>query len=165
MAKELEKLLRERELINEKLAGKLDELAKRLAAGRKQFGERATQPLEYFEAVFPLIVDQQRFVMLVLWQQDLAERLSSLKGRDGEDSPSAKARMRDLEPEQQQVRNALATLFTTFRSTGEKLPELPELRELRKDGQKFVGEVRGSGAVEAMTAADKPWPSSPDTRL
>ena len=95
MAKELEKLLRERELINKKLAGKLDELAQRLAAGRKQFGERATQPLEYLEAVFPLIVDQERFVMLVLWQQDLAERLSSLKGRDGEDSPSAKARMRE----------------------------------------------------------------------
>jgi hypothetical protein len=155
MAKELEKLLRERELINKKLAGKLDELAKRLAAGRKQYDQRATQPLEYFEAVFPLMVDQERFVMLVLWQQDLAERLSSLKGRDGEDSPSAKSRMREMEQEQQQVRNALATLLDDIQEHSEKLPEVPELRELRETAQKFVRDVRGSGATEAMTAAEQ----------
>ena len=37
-------------------------------------------PLEFLEAVFPVLVDQQRFVALAQWQRDLAERLASLRG-------------------------------------------------------------------------------------
>ena len=49
----------------------------------------------------------------------------------------------------------MATLLDDIQEHSEKLPELPELRELRETAQKFVGEVRGSGAVEAMTAAEQ----------
>ena len=110
MAKELEKLQREKDLLNKKLAGSWTRLAKRLASGRKLYDEQAVEPMEMLAGVLPLLADQQRFVMLALWQQDLAERLASLKGRDGEDDPAMKARMRDLEEEQRQIRDALAEL-------------------------------------------------------
>ena len=58
MADELEQLERERELINEKLAGKLDEMARRLASARKLYGEMATSRWNIVEAVFPLLADQ-----------------------------------------------------------------------------------------------------------
>ncbi len=87
MAKELEKLQKEQDLLNEKLGGKLDELAKRLAAGRRQFDEQATKPLEYSRPCSRCWPTRSGSCMLALWQQDLAERLASLKGRDGEDNP------------------------------------------------------------------------------
>jgi hypothetical protein len=110
--------------------------------------------MELLEAVYPLMQDQWRFVVIVLWQQDLAERLSSMKGRDLEDDPSLKARMRDLEQEQRQVRDALTQLLDDIQEHSEKLPDLPELATLRQTAQKFAKDVRGSGALEAMAAAE-----------
>ena len=92
--------------------------------------------------------------MLVLWQQDLAERLASMKGQDKEDNPALKARMRDLEEEQRQVRDALARLLDDIQEHVDKLPEKPELKDLRKTAQEFVEEGAGSGASEAMAAAE-----------
>jgi hypothetical protein len=154
MAKELEKLLADRDAMNKKLAGKLDEMAKRLAAGRKLYQEQVINPLLYIEGVMPLLADQQRFVMLALWQQDLAERLASIKGRDREDNPALKARMRDLEQEQRQVREALAAFLDSMQEHVDKLPENPELDELRESAREFVKDVRASGASEAMTDAE-----------
>ena len=111
MADELEKMLSDSQLLNERLAEKLEEMNKKLGAGRQQFDETVTLPLEQLAAVFPLIADQSRFVMLALHQQDLAQRLSALKGRDGEDSPALKTRMRDLEEEQRKLREELDTLL------------------------------------------------------
>jgi hypothetical protein len=154
MADELEQLERERELINEKLARKLDEMGRRLASARRLYNEMAAEPIAFLEAAFPLIADQERFVMLVLWQQDLAERLSSLRGHDKEDDPALRARMRDLEEEQRQIRDALARLLDDVQEHIDKLPEKPELKELRETAQEFVGKVRKSGASEAMAAAE-----------
>ena len=139
MANELEKLQQDRDLINKKLAGKLDELAKRLAAGRRQFDQQAAEPLEYFEAVFPLMADQQRFVMLVLWQQDLAERLASLKGRDGKDNPALKAA--HARPGAGAGADPRSLGQAARRHPGAQprdCPRMPELATLRRDG----GEVR-----------------------
>ncbi len=154
MADALEKLQRERDMINKKLGGKLDAMAKRLAAGRRSFAQGATEPLELLEAVLPLLADQQRFVQLALWQRDLAERLASLKGQEGKDNPALKARMRDLEQEQGQIREALGKLLDDIQEHSEKLPERPELKTLRQTAQKFVKDVRASGAAEAIVAAE-----------
>jgi hypothetical protein len=153
MAKDLERLEGEKGLQNAAVAGALSNLAKRLAAGRKLFDDRAAKPLEYFEAVFPLLVDEHRFVALAHWQHDLAERLASLKSR-GRDDPAAKARMRDLEQEQHQIVDALAKLLDDIQEHSQKLPETPELADLRRTAQQFVGDVRASGAAEAMSAAE-----------
>ena len=154
MAKELEELQREKDLLNKKLAGKLDEMAKRLAAGRKLYDERAVEPMEFLAAVFPLLADQQRFIMLAQWQQDLAERLASLKGRDGEDDPALKARMRDLEQEQRQIREALAVFLDDMQEHIDKLPERARVEEAPRDGAEVRQGRAASGASEAMAAAE-----------
>ena len=56
-------------------------------------------------------------------QKDLAERLASLKGRDGEDSPLLKGRMRDLEVQQQEIREALGQLLDDIETHVAKLPD------------------------------------------
>ena len=154
MAKELEQLEREKDLLNRKLGGRLDQMAKRLASARKLYDEQAVEPMELMAGVLPLLADQQRFVMLALWQQDLAERLSSLKGRDGQDDPSMKARMRDLEEEQRQVRDALASFLDSVQEHIDKLPDKEELKEFRESAEKFVKDLRKSGAAEAMAGAE-----------
>ena len=52
---ELEKLLEERDLLNKKLGGKLDELAKRLSAGRQQFNETGRQTAGVLRGRVPLV--------------------------------------------------------------------------------------------------------------
>ncbi|MEN6451699.1 MAG: hypothetical protein ABFC96_14500 [Thermoguttaceae bacterium] len=154
LAAELEQLRRERDLMNGKMAGKLDELAKRMKAARQLYSEMTEEPLAYLEAALPLLADQERFVMLALWQRDLADRMKSLKGHDKEDNPAMKARMRDLEEEQRQVRDALARLLDDIDEHVEKLPDKPEFQELRETAVDFAKRLRKSGASEAMAAAE-----------
>ena len=154
MAKELEQLEREKDLLNRKLGGRLDQMAKRLASARKLYDEQAVEPMELMAGVLPLLADQQRFVMLALWQQDLADRLRSLKGREGQDDPSMKARLRDLEEEQRQVRDALANFLDNVQEHIDKLPDKQELKEFRESAEKFVKDLRKSGAAEAMAGAE-----------
>lgn len=153
-AKALEQLAKERELINSKLGDRLDEILKKLAEQRKHFEQQAVKPLEYLEAVLPLKIDENRFVQIVLWQEDLAERMATLKGHDGEDNPSLKSRMRDLEQEQWQIRAALAKLLDDIQEHSQQLPDLPELQKLRETAQAFSSKVRASGATVAMAAAE-----------
>ena len=150
MAKTLEKLAKEREEINKKLRGKLDELAKRLAKERGEYRKNVSAPLEYLEAVLPLLADQSRFTMIVLWQRDLAERMATLKGKDNPDDPALKARMRDLEQEQRQIGDALARLLDDVEEHAAALPEKPELEKLRETALDFAKRVRASGAAEAI---------------
>ncbi len=154
VAAELEKLLADSELLNERLAKKLEEMNKKLGAGREQFEQMATLPLEQLAAVFPLIADQSRFVMLALHQQDLAERLAALEGRDGEDNPALKTRMRDLEEEQRQLREQLGELLDDIEDHIQQVPDEPEFDKLRETARKFVDDLRQSGAAEAMAAAE-----------
>jgi len=154
MAKELDKLLQQMDLLPKDLAAKLDGMARRLAGQRHEFAQLAMEPLEHLETVFPLLVDQQRFTLLALQQKDLAERLAALKGRDGEDEPALKARMRDLEEEQQKIRLALGTLFDDIEDHVERLPSKPEFDELRQEATEFVKAVRASGAAQAMADAE-----------
>jgi hypothetical protein len=154
MAKELEKLDKQLDLLPQDLAKKLDEMAKRLAEARGQYGNAVMKPMEHLEAIFPLLVDQERFVVLVLRQQDLAERMASLRGHDDEDNPALRARMRDLEYEQRQIRLALDDLLDDIQDHATRLPDVRELDKLRATAVRFAREVRASGAAPAMRAAE-----------
>ncbi|MEN6407109.1 MAG: hypothetical protein ABFC77_11635 [Thermoguttaceae bacterium] len=154
VAKNVGGLRARKNLCNGKLSSELATLASRLDRGRRRFKQRVSEPLEYFEAVFRLLNDQQRFVQLAQWQRDLAGRLASLKGQDRKDDPAAKARMRDLEEEQRQVGDALAKLLEDIMEHSERLPQTKELESLRKTAQQFVRDVRASGAVEAIGQAE-----------
>ena len=53
---------------------RLEELAQKLSAGRKQFDQEAMRAIAHLSAVFPLLADAQRFVDLAERQRDLAGR-------------------------------------------------------------------------------------------
>jgi DNA repair exonuclease SbcCD ATPase subunit len=154
MAKELEKLEQLKDLSNNKLADKLNNMAQQLSSRRKSFQEQISMPLEKLEAVFRLLVDEQRFIALAQWQRDLAERLSSLKGRDNEDNPALKARCREMEQEQRQIQEALDALLNDIDDHVQRLPNDVDLAELRQTAANFVKDVRASGAAEAMAEAE-----------
>lgn len=154
MAKELEKLEQQTDLLGKDLEKKLEEMAARLGGERSRFQAQAMEPLEHLEAVFPLLVAQSRFVALALRQKDLAERMAALKGHDSNDDPKLKTRMRDLEYEQGQVREALDALLDDIEDHASRLPDVPELKKLRETAQKFAKDVRASGAGEAMRGAE-----------
>jgi len=154
MAEELQKLQAGQDLSNGAVANNLAKMAERLASGREQYRESAVKPLEYFEAVRPLIEDQSRFVTLFLRQQDMAKRLAAMKGRNGEEDPVPTPRVRGLEEEQRQIRQSLGKFLDDLQEHVEKLPESPQLADLRQTTQAFARDVRGSGASEAMAAAE-----------
>ena len=128
MARELEKLERQKDLLNKDLAKQLQALQRQMAGGRQLYDKKAMVPLEFLEAVFPLMVDQDRFTVLVLRQQDLAERLATMKGHDGEDNPALKGQIRDHEHEQRLIREELASLLDDIESHATRLPDAPDVK-------------------------------------
>ncbi len=154
ITEEIEKLAAEDELLNKQLAEALKQIAKKLGAGRRSYDEKAMAPMEHLAAAFPLMADQARFVALVLRQEDLAQRLSTLKGRDGEDNPALKNRMRELEQEQRQIREALETLLDDIENHVTKLPEGEAFDMLRETATEFAEAVRASDASLAMAMAE-----------
>jgi len=154
MADALAKLLEESDLDNEALKRQLDKLIKKLGADRKAFEQQVSVPMELLAVIFPLVADQSRFVELVLHELDVAERLSALKGRDGEDSPALKTRMRELEEEQRSVRQRLGELLDDIEDHVARLPDEARFDGLRETAAKFARDVRLSGAIEAMAAAE-----------
>ncbi|MBN1588269.1 MAG: hypothetical protein JW888_02010 [Pirellulales bacterium] len=154
MAGELEKLLKESSLNREPIERQLKKMAKQLQKRKQQYNEQASKPMEHLAVVFPLMVDQQRFTMLVLRQDDLLERLASLKDRDGEDDPALKIRMRDLEEEQRQIREDLQSLLVDIEEHITKLPDEEPFDELRQSATDFVDDLRDSRAEEAMVEAE-----------
>jgi hypothetical protein len=153
-AEEIEKMLQEGDMHNEALERQLGKMKKQLAQERQAYEEQAMQPMELLASIVPLKADEERFLMLVMHQKDLAERLASFKGRDHEDNPALKARMRELEEEQRKVREMLASLLTDIEENAKKLPDDPRLEKLRDTALQFVQDVRDSGASEAMSEAE-----------
>jgi hypothetical protein len=154
MADELEKLEKQLDLMNAALEKKLNELEQKLGAGQRSYTSAAMEPIELLEQVFPLLVDQQRFAVLAMRQEDLAQRMASLRGHDNEDDPALKTRMRDLEHEQRTVRTELDALLGDIEDHATRLPDRPELKKLRETALKFAKDVRGSGAAEALSASE-----------
>ena len=153
-AKSIEEILDENNLNNESAKSRLDAIGQKLSGGKRSFDQATMPPLELLAAVLPLKRDENRFVMLVRQQKDLAERLASLKGRDKEDDPALKARMRELEEEQRQIRESLDTLLRDIEEHAKMLPEQDEFTELREEALKFAGDVRKSGVGTIMSEAE-----------
>ena len=143
-AKSLEQLEAEPGLSHKRLAGELAKLAKRLSAGDKEYKTEATEPLEHLALIYPLLEDESKFVILVMRQRDLAERMTALKGHDAEDNPALKARMRDLEEERRKIRDDLHELLGAIEDHVARLPDDPRLDKLRSTATEFVEAVRAS---------------------
>jgi len=132
----------------------LDEMAKQLRGGGAEFKEEATIPLDLLAKIYPLIEDQARFLELYAKQRDLAERLAALQGRDGEDDPRLKARMRDLEATQHKLREELDTLLDDIETHITQVPEDARFAQLRDTATEFVKAVRASPAGAQMADAE-----------
>jgi len=132
----------------------LETIRKFCQGNRREYEQKTTEPLEYMAKVYPLLEDQARFVALYKRQKELADRLSSLKGRDSGDDPQLRARMRDLEAEQFKIREDLKMLLDDIEDHVQQLPENPELDQLRETASAFLIGVRESGAAEAMSDAE-----------
>lgn len=125
-----------------------------LAAGQKQYQEDVLAPLDRFAKAYALQEDEARFVDLYLHQQDLADRLAAMKGRDKTDDPAAKARMRDLEEEQTQVREELDALIQQIENHVAELPDDAEYDGLRASASSFALKAKASGAGNKMMDAE-----------
>jgi hypothetical protein len=153
-ASDLDQLASRSALSGKDMEKGLDDLQRESTAEEEEFNRKALAHIEQLESLFPLIEDAARFVELVREQKDLAERLASLKGRDGEDSPLLKGRMRDLETQQKDIREALSRLLDDIETHVTKLPDDTRFNELRDAVREFVAAVRTSGASEAMSEAE-----------
>ncbi len=153
-AKELEALANEKELTEEQIAEALKKLAGQLDSEKQAIDQNAIAALERLGAVMPVLEDSSRFVALVRRQRDLATRLQALKDQEKPRDPAVRARMRDLRAEQEEIRAALGKLLDDIEEHVTRLPDDAELDELRASARKFVADVRGCGATEAMNAAE-----------
>lgn len=147
----VERLTREKNLDGKELSQQLSGVLDQLGKDRRQLEGEVMEPLARLEALHPLIEDQSRFVEIARRQRSLADRLDSLKDKDRTDDPAQRARMRDLQSEQQRIRTDLNRLLDDIETHVTKLPEDADLEMLKKSALDFVEQVRKSGAVEAMT--------------
>jgi hypothetical protein len=154
-ASDLKRRLERLELDREELGAQLQQLAGVLGKASDLYDEAAMSPLEHLEQVMPMLVAQSRFMQLVQRQRDLAERLSALKGRDGEDNPALKARMRDLQEEQEALRLELDSLLTEIEDGAHQLPDEEAFAELRRTALEFAAAVRESEAAAEMSHAEQ----------
>jgi hypothetical protein len=147
------------------LEREMREMLERLQQEKKDFKQNVTEPLELLAEIYPLLEDQQRFVELYRRQRDLAERLASLAERgqvdpfdarrgEGEDDPSLKARMRDLEDEQRTLRDQLERLLDDIEEHAARIPDEPDYRDLVTTARDFAAAVRASAAAEEMQRAE-----------
>jgi hypothetical protein len=132
----------------------LADAKKSLGVEREQFKEEVADPLDHLAKVYPLIEDQARYVELWQSQKDLAERMSALVGRDNDDDPKIKARMRDLETEQRALHQELRELLDDIENKVAELPADPAFDGLRKSSLDFAKAVRKSTAADEMAAAE-----------
>jgi hypothetical protein len=132
----------------------MKKLGDQLAGDKQEFDQEAIEPLDHLAKIYPLLEDEARFIALYERQRDLAERLASLKGRDNQDDPKLKSRMRDLESEQLQLRNELNDLLADIENHVKNLPDDERLEDLRNSASEFAAAVRTSGASEEMANAE-----------
>ena len=136
-------------------ARQLEELQQQLAQEKKDLKEGVNDPLEKLGEIYPLLEDQNRFVELYHRQQDLADRLNSLKDQNSPSDPSVKSRMRELESEQRRNREDLEQLANDIEDHAARLPEGdPKLEELAKSSREFAQKLRSCGAGQKMSSAE-----------
>jgi hypothetical protein len=153
LAKATESLAGMQPLRHGQAAEELERLRKQLIGNKEGLQEQTGPPLEALAALYPLLEDEARFAQLYQRQLDLAERLAALRGRDKQDDPALKVRMRDLESEQQRLQTELVALLEDIDGHAKRLPNRPEFKELRLSAEVFAMLVRQSEAESTMTQA------------
>ncbi|QDT93656.1 hypothetical protein [Gimesia algae] len=153
LSEQLQTLTKNKDATNELTSKRLKEMLKSLNDQREHLDSEMMAPLDTLSKIMPLMQDQSRFVQIYQRQRDLANRLESLKGEPDTDDPILKARMRDLESEQNLLQKELIQLLSDIEEHIEMVPAEPRFEELRDSALKFVKAVRKSGATEAMTEA------------
>ncbi|MCA9006001.1 MAG: hypothetical protein KDA70_12085 [Planctomycetaceae bacterium] len=153
MSEQLQRLTKNKKTTPQQAMQELKAMLDSLKTQRERLDQEMMAPLETLSKVMPLMQDQSRFVEIYRRQRDLANRLESLKEKSDTDDPAVKARMRDLEAEQNMIQEELTQLLNEIEEHVTQLPLEPQFEELRKSAQQFVTAVRGSGASEAMTEA------------
>ena len=79
--------------------------------------------------------------------------MSSLRGRDDEDDPALRARMRDMQEEQEALSGELRTITSEIRRRAQALPDNPDLEKLRTTAMEFADAVEASRALDTMGEA------------
>lgn len=150
LAQEMKKLSEKQGLPNETALEELKNLQAKLGNERKQLQEQTGPPIDQLLAAYPLMEDAERFVEIYERQKDLTERLGAFRGKDPETDPSAKARMRELEAEQKQIREDLLRLLDDIEDHAAQLPDSEQMQQLRQQAEEFAAAVRESGADGEM---------------
>jgi len=132
----------------------LRKLAEKAGEQRRELQKEATEPMEYLASIYPLMEDQALFVAIYQRQRDLAQRMAALKGKDSGDDPELKARMRDLELEQRQVREALEALLDAVEEHAAGLPDDERLSDLKQTAEDFARKVRESAVTDVQASAE-----------
>jgi hypothetical protein len=156
---------RNKSLSASELAKQIKEMKDQLAREKQEAEQNTTKPLEQLAQVQPLLEDSSRFVILAQKQKALAERMKSLDGKERPDDPAAKARMRDLQDEQQRVHEELNRLLDDIEEHAGRLPDQPdEFAKLKAEAQDFAQKVRESAADEAMADGETGFSEFSGTR-
>ena len=153
-AKQLDELAKAEGLSAEKLAETLDKLSTRLGADRQQFDAATSLPLDELERLFPLMVDEARFVTLVEEQSELADRMAAIKGAEAA-GPATKIHMRELQDQQKLLREALDGLLQDIENHVARLPDEALYDSLRASALQFVEDVKNSDAQSQMEDAER----------
>jgi hypothetical protein len=153
-AAEMRKLAGKPHLSTSVAASGLTAAKKALGLEQEQFKDDAADPLEHLAQIYPLIEDQAVYIDLYQRQLDLSQRMQSLQGHNNEDDPRRKARMRELEAEQRQIRTDLRQLLDKIDDHVASLPPDKRLDPLRETATAFAKAVRRSSAADEMAAGE-----------
>lgn len=155
MSDRVQRLAKKKDLTDNELAQALKEMAGDMQQADLEVEQKMMEPIEHLELVFPLIASESKFEELVRRQRLLAERIASLKA-DKKDDPANKARMREMQEEQAQLRDDLDRLLGDIESQAERLPDDEKFKELKESAKEFVEAARklniGDDMAEAETA-------------
>ncbi|MFN7290427.1 MAG: hypothetical protein ACK5T6_07565, partial [Pirellula sp.] len=144
----------------------LERIASEMNAAKKEVKENVNDPLERMKQTLPLMMAQRAFEELVQQQSDLAVRMESLRESSDPNDQAAQRRMKNLESQQQALREKLNDLINTIEEEADKLPADPDLESLRSAAMEFAQAVKGSEALSEMQnsqnelLANRPQPAA-----
>lgn len=128
----------------------LERIASEMNAAKNEVKENVNEPLERMKQTLPLMMAQRAFEELVQQQSDLAVRMDSLREASNPNDQAAQRRMKNLESQQQALREQLSDLLNRIEEEAEKLPPDPDLESLRSTAQEFAQAVKASDALSEM---------------
>jgi hypothetical protein len=128
----------------------LERIASEMNAAKKEVKENVNEPLERMKQTLPLMMAQRAFEELVQQQSDLAVRMESLRESSDPNDQAAQRRLKNLESQQQALREQLSDLMNRIEEEAEKLPPDPDLESLRSTALEFAQAVKSSEALSEM---------------